>query len=346
MDLWILSSDFKKLGIVDTARSIIWANRFRECGDFEIYVAASAEMIELLQEERLVMRADDNMVGIIEKIIVSSIMDEGDFLIVSGRCLRSIFDRRIIWDQTVLSGNLETAMRQLITDAFISPAIEERKYTALTLAAAHGYTETVSTQYTGTALLEAIVELCAAYDYGFTITLGDNCLVVDFIKGVDRSTNQSAVPHVIFSPEQGNLLKTTYTRDKTLYKSVALVAGEGEGTARRSTTVQRSVDLTGLARREMFVDARDISSNEGEIADAEYLQMLAERGSQDLATAAFVESMGGNIDAEKLYIYKKDYNLGDRVTVINKYGVQATTQVLEIVETWDETGYTMTPTFG
>ena len=34
------------------------------------------------------------------------------------------------------------------------------------------------------------------------------------------------------------------------------------------------------------------------------------------------------------------------MTVINKHGIQADTQVLEIVETWDSDGYTVTPTFG
>lgn len=346
MDLWIYDEDFTRLGIVDTASSIIWANRFRQCGDFEIYVPASAEIMELLQEDRLVGRSDDDMLCIVEKVLINEDQENGDYLTVTGRCIRSILDRRIIWDQTALSGTVENVMRRLVADAFISPAIPERKYDKLTLAEAHGYTDTVQVQYTGDNLLEAIESLCAANNYGFKITLQDGLLVLDFYKGADRSASQSKNPRVVFSEEYDNLTASEYTMDKTAYKSVALVAGEGEGSARRRTIVSRNVDQEGLHRRELFVDARDVSSNEGEITDEEYLAQLAERGRTAMSEAARVESMQGTVEALQMYAYKEDYFLGDTATAINRYGVQADTQVLEVVEVWDETGYTCTPTFG
>lgn len=351
MDLWIYSEDFELLGVVDTASSIIWASRFRQCGDFEIYVPASAAMLDLLQIDRIVARTDDEMACFIEKVEITTDEENGDFMTVSGRCLRSILDRRIVWDQTQLSGTLENGMRKLVTDAFISPAIAARKYSGLTLAAAHGYTETVSAQYTGTNLLAAYEELCATKNFGFKIILERDGwkpgkLVLDIYKGVDRSMNQSKNPRVVFSEEYDNLTTSTYTKDKAAYKTVALVAGEGEGRARRRTTVSRSEDQEGLHRRELYVDARDISSNEGEITDSAYLAQLAERGSAGLAEATIVESMDGAVEAQQMYTYGKDYNLGDLVTVRNKHGVQADAQVLEVVEVWDDTGYTCTPTFG
>lgn len=346
MDLWIYSQTFELLGIVDTASSVIWADRFRQCGDMEIYLPASEEMLELLQNERFVVRQDSRMACIIEKVQTTTDEENGDYMTVTGRCLRSILDRRIIWDQTALSGNLENALRKLVTDAFISPKIPERKYTGLSLAPAHGYTETVETQYTGTVLLEALEELCAAYDYGFSVYIQDGGLVVDFYKGVDRTVEQLSNTAVVFSEEYDNLAGSTYTMDATAYKSVALVAGEGEGTARRRTVVTRSTDLSGLARREMFVDARDISSNDGEITDAAYTAQLAARGKADLSAASVVESMEGSVVTEQMYTFGVDYALGDHVTVVARYGRQANAQVLEVVETEDENGYTCTPTFG
>lgn len=346
MDLWILSEDFVPLGIVDTATSIIWANRHRQCGDFEIYVSSSAELMELLQEDRLVVREDDDMVGIIEKVKADTDEENGDFLLVSGRCTRSILDRRIVWDQTTLNTTAENAMRQLVTDSFISPAIAERKYDKLTLAAAHGYTDRVQVQYTGKNILETIETLCAANNYGFKVLLQDDMLVVDFYKSTDRSMSQSVNPRVLFSEQYDNLVATTYTLNKADYKTVALVAGEGEGSARRRTVVGRTVDQSGLHRREVFVDARDVSSNEGEITDEEYTAQLAERGATALSEAPIVQSMEGTIEPLQMYVYKQDYFLGDIVTVRNKYGVQVDTQVLEVVEVWDESGYTCTPTFG
>lgn len=346
MDLWIYSEDFAALGIVDTATSIIWANRFRQCGDFEIYISASAAMLDLLKEDRLVIRPDDEMVGIIEQVKTGTDTEDGDYIIASGRSAGSLFDRRIIWDQTEINGTVENGLRTLITDAFISPAIAARKYDRLTLAEAHGFTETMQTQYTGDNVLEAVENLCAANNYGFKVIRQGTKFVVDFYKGTDRTAGQAVNPRVIFSEAYQNLQSTEYTLNKKDYKSVALVAGEGEGAARRRTVVGRSVDQSGLHRREMFVDARDISSNEGEITDADYIAQLAERGTQSLSEAPIIQSMEGSIEPNMMYKYKEDYFLGDLVTVINKHGTQADTQVLEIVETWDSDGYTVTPTFG
>ena len=346
MDLWILTEDFQRVGIVDTATSVIWANRHRQHGDFEIYISASTAMLDLLQYDRLVMREDDDMVGIIEKIEISTDEENGDFLTVTGRCTRSILARRIVWEQTSHHGTAENAMRRLVNDAFISPTIEERKYNGLTLAAAHGYSDQVQVQYTGTNVKEAVESLCAANDYGYKMPLVGDVLELDFYKGVDRSASQSERPRVIFSEEYDNLTATTYTRDKTNYKSVVLIAGEGEGAARRRTTVSRSTDVSGLHRRELYVDARDVSSNEGEITDDEYMAQLAERGATALSEAPIVESVEGTVEPLQMYTYKVDYFLGDIVTVINKYGIAADAQVLEVVETWDQDGYTCTPTFG
>ncbi len=346
IDLWIYDENFTALGIVDNYNSLIWANRFRQCGDFEIYVSISADMIELLQEGRLVVRPDDDMVGIIEKVQTGTDEENGDFLTASGRCLRSILDRRIIWEQTVLSGTVENILRRLVTDAFISPAIAARKYDRLALAAAHGFPETTTVQYTGDNLLETVENLCAAYNYGFSIKLQDGMLVLDFYKGTDRSMSQHVNPRVIFSEDYDNLRATTYTLDKTAYKSVALVLGEGEGADRRRVIVERPTDQAGLHRRELYVDARDVSSNDGEFTDEEVDAQLAERGGTGLSECPIVESVEGTIEPMQMYAYKEDYFQGDMVTVVNKYGIQVDTQVLETVESWDEDGYTCTPTFG
>lgn len=346
MDLLIYETDYSLLAIVDTASSIIWANRFRQCGDFEIYIPASAALLELLTIDRLVGRTDDEMLGIIERVEIQTDEESGDFMIVTGRCARSILDRRIVWNQTIFSGTVENGLRKLVTDAYISPTDANRKYELLRLADAHGYTERARMQDTGTNLLEAIEERCAAYNYGFKITLDAGMLVLDFYKGNDRSTDQDALPRLIFSEDFDNLTASLFVRDKTGYKTVALIAGEGEGTARKKATVSRSTDVSGLARREMYIDARDISTNEGEVSDAEYTEMLAARGTSELQSAAVVESMEGTVEAGQMHKYKVDYFLGDTVTVINKYGITANSRVLEVVETWDENGYTCTPTFG
>jgi hypothetical protein len=347
MDLRIYREDLELLGIVDTASSIIWTDRFRQCGDFEIYVAASPEMLDLLAEDRWVVCPESEMVCIIEKVQLVTNDESGDYLTVTGRCLRSLFDRRIVWEQTQLSGTVENGLRKLITDAFIAPKLSQRKCERMVLAAAHGYTDKLSAQYTGEVVLTAVEELCAANDYGFKVTAKpDLDIEVDFYKGSDRTAGQDVNPRVIFSEEFDNMTGSTRVRDKTAFKTVALVAGEGEGTARRKVVVGEGTANVDLRRREMFVDARDVSSNEGEVSVAEYEKQLAARGDTALAEACVVESTEGTVQHTTQYVYGVDYFLGDRVTTIDKYGIRSDVQVLEVVRVWDENGYSCTPTFG
>lgn len=347
MNFWIYDESFKRLAIIDTAHSSVWANRFRQCGDFQIYVPASLDIMDIVLPadgtERFIGRTDgDEMLGVVETVETQIDDDVGELICIKGRCSRSILGRRIVWDQTVINSTAEYGLRRLVTEAFISPAIADRKYDKLKLGTAHGYTEHMEAQYTGDNILEIYEAVCAAKNYGFKMPLRSGALVLDIYKPVDRRSGRGAV---VFSEEYDNLAASTYSRDTTEYKSVALVAGEGEGAARRHTTISRDCDQTGLRRREMFVDARDVSSNEGAIPDAEYMAQLAERGRPDLAEAAIVETFTGAVEPVQ-YVYGTHYGLGDMVTIINKYGIRAEAQVLEVVESWDESGYTCEPTFG
>ena len=114
MDLYILDKTFKPIALIDNAASVIWADRYYDTGDFEIYIPASIKNLSILQEEYYVKRMDSDMVGIIEKINLKTDVENGDYLIASGRDLKSILERRIIWNQSNLSGKVEMILRQLI----------------------------------------------------------------------------------------------------------------------------------------------------------------------------------------------------------------------------------------
>lgn len=47
------------LGVVDDYSSIIWRPSFNEIGDFEIYLGATAKSLDLMRENRIVVRNSD-----------------------------------------------------------------------------------------------------------------------------------------------------------------------------------------------------------------------------------------------------------------------------------------------
>ena len=345
MNLYVLSPKYNKVAYLDSYRSLEWCERYNESGDFVLCVAATPETMQTIKKRMILQREDTGGICFVEDVeVVQS--QEDSLLTAKGRTADSVLNRRIIWTQTV-SKSSETAedfIRRLITENVISPAIAERQIPDVTLGERQGFTDVISMQITGDNLLTAISNICKIYNYGFRITLTDDKkLEFNLYRGADRSYNQSNLPYVIFSDTFDNLIETEYLTNETNYKNVALIGGEGEGTARRYQTIGESA---GLDRYELFVDAKDISSNEGEIIEDDYNKLLQERGKEKLSECETVEEYNGLIDTANTYTYRKDYELGDIVQIENKLGIQATPQITAVLESENENGYKIVPTFG
>lgn len=346
MDVYILNKDLNAVGLIDDYESLIWTPRYYEPGDFEIYTSASERTLSLLKLDNYVTRVGSDMVGIIESVKIESDPESGDHIIATGRCLKSLLDRRIIWSMTNVSGTVENCMRSLITANAVSPTLTYRAIPKLILGTAQGYTETMEAQFTGDNLLEVVVNLCKQYGYGFKIILNvDKNFEFQLYKGTDRSYNQSVNPFVVFAPEFENIVSSDYEHDKATLKNACNVAGEGEGSARKMYGVGST---SGLDRREMFVDARDLSSeteNETTLTTAEYNNLLIQRGREKLAENPETVTFEGEVESVRQFVFDRDYFLGDIVTVKNSYGVIAHPRVIEVIQSHDENGLLTIPAF-
>lgn len=341
MNIIVLDKEFNKMALIEDA-SVIWTTRYYDVGDFELYLGITAEKINLLQIGNYVMREDDEQVGIIENIKIEYKDDVGEFLSVTGRFAESLLERRIVWQQTRLSGTAENGLRNLINTNVINPVIENRKIPIIQLGDIKGYTDRLDAQYTGEDLLEINKNVAINTHTGFKFKFNNSGFDFELYKGTDRSYNQSANTFVVFSDEYDNLLSSEYEHITSAYKNVALVAGEGEGTARKTVIVG---DGEGLERYEIFVDAKNVSSNDGEISLEEYNKALKEKGEEKLVT--ITQAFTGEVDLGQNYIYKKDFFIGDVVTIENKnWGIYINSRIIEIIESEDESGYKITPTFG
>ena len=82
-----------------------------------------------------------------------------------------------------------------------------------------------------------------------------------------------------------------------------------------------------------------------ELRDVIYMPYLLERGYENLAEFGYVTSFEGTIEPNTTFAYKVDYDLGDLVTVENEYGISASVRISEVVEVWDDNGYSVEPKF-
>lgn len=348
MNLFILNTDLDAIRVMDTYESFIWTDRYYTYGDFEIYTPMMDDILTYIKQDYYLQNPNSEHVMIIEKLQISSDVEEGNHLQVTGRSLESILDRRVVWKQKTISGNLQNAIKTLLNENVISPSDSNRQISNFIFEASTDTaitSLTIEAQYTGDNLYDVISGICSERGIGFKVTLNsDKQFVFKLYAGSDRSYAQTENPYVIFSPNFENIINSNYIESKSALKTITLVGGEGEGSSRRYTTVGSG---SGLDRREMFTDARDISSEvDGEtISDSKYISQLQQRGKEDLAENIEVVSFEGEVESSQMFVYGEDFFIGDIVQVANEYGHETKARVLEFVTSEDEEGTSTYPTF-
>ena len=90
----------------------------------------------------------------------------------------------------------------------------------------------------------------------------------------------------------------------------------------------------------------DIVENDNVILrDLIYSVYLLSKGYENLAEYGATKSFEGVVEPDTTFKYKKDYFLGDEVTVENEFNIKAKVRIIEIVEVYDENGYSVEPKF-
>lgn len=82
------------------------------------------------------------------------------------------------------------------------------------------------------------------------------------------------------------------------------------------------------------------------VTDYTYLLLIRAAGANKLAEHIKTQEFNGEVDTVDTYEYKKDYDLGDIVKVMNEYGISAAAQITEVTESENsDTPYTVEPRF-
>lgn len=374
----------KVIGLIDTAKSVIWNSKYYGVGTFEIYAAATAENLALLKEDNYVTRIDRDDCGIIEKIEITNDPQDGLMIIASGSFCKAILNRRVVYEATlmgtgmnyywscsasVLRGNVETAVRSLIEKNAVNATDSNRNIPEIfwTSSDITGLMETIvidadaeteesaEKQVTYKYLQEFTDSVLEEYGLGAKMWLDRDLLKFRYkvFKGVDRSRDNTAgLPPLIFSQDFDNLNSSNYTLDKSAYKTTALIGGEGEGTERKCAFSYAWI--AGLERRETFVDASSISSTykEGEEEKSytieQYRKMLEAQGRQSIAALQKVETFDGELDlTNSELVFGEDYSVGDLITIEDKaIGKYINARILSATEVQDDDGYKIDIEYG
>lgn len=316
----------------------------REIGKFTINAMLDKESLYLMDKTKnYYVLLDDDVFGIIESVKRESDSETSKVFTIKGSLALKLLEYRVIEGQVTFKGKSYKYIEELVKQNLIMSDDSNRN---IALAVEFEDEErlkqicsTVDKQVTGGSLWDEISEIVEADK--LRIILKPNIVVIDtehpqnidgwtliIGAGEDRTRHRAnnAVSTVMFSQSLSNIANTDYIVDRSKLRNTVYIAGEGEGTDRKWYNIDVNSDITfgerkGWNRKELWVDARDIQSEQDnkKLTDAEYEELMKQRADEKAKDNDLSEEYKATVtDITKQYTYKKDYHIGDFVTIADE----------------------------
>ena len=327
------NKDLDFIGEVDDFTSFIYERKWFTYSNFQLVVENFDK--DLFQEGNyIVVNNDPYRSGQITKVNITD-----DTVTIKGFGIGFWFTDRITYptinkNTFSMSDYTENIMYELIKFNAIDSNITNRNFQNLIVNSTQGRGEKIAFETRYKVLSDELETISKTSRLGWNIKFDykNKRFIFESLVGIDRTVNQADVPPMIFSRRYDNILELEYTKDVSEYKNCAIVAGQGEGSNREIVIVNDN--LSGRDRKELFVDARDIEDGTN----------LADRGKSKLAENTIIESFEATIDTES---YRVEWDLGDFVTILDdEIGVISDTQIVEVVEIYEDGILSVEPVFG
>ena len=355
MLLYIYDENMILQGVVEKITSLIWRRKFWNVGEFKMLVPFTPQHRKFLRKNNIIMKQKDNEAAQIDYIHIQKNIRGVEEIEVHGKFITNWMDKRIVLNQITTTDTLPNIMERQIRENMTSPTDPKRLIPNVELM--HQTISRPKNEYSSEPfinLLRSVTDLSKATKIGFRMITDVKTRKHSLIlyEGRDFTADQKENPPCIFSQEFDNVVKQTFTNSVENYKNVAYVGGEEkQDTARQVEEVGE--DASSLARDEIFVNATDITTEYTEdgvqhtIPPAEYTAMLRQRGKQELRQHPETLSFDSSVYPHGNLIYRKDYDLGDRVTCVNKdWGVKINVRITEITEVYQKNEENIEITFG
>lgn len=361
MELYIFNRDLELQGMLDTFTSLRWVRRYHKAGEFELHCNLNINTLNLLKKENIIFKKDDIEAGYIETRQLKVDNNGQEYLEVKGHFVTNYLERRINWGILNYSGKTEELMRKLVLDNTINPSNINRKIPNLILGDLKGFKEKLDYQNSYGNILDCLENISNTSSLGYRNILDfkNRHIIFSVYKGVDRTINNGNIAPCIFSRDFENVLEQSYFDSINNYKNTCLIAGAGEGKDRKLTSIEEG---EGLDRYELYVDARDLQetksiekkdsagntiTEEVSIPIEEYYKILLQRGKEKLEECKEIQTFDSRINTNGNNIYKKDYDLGDIVTIVDKkWGLTIDARITEIEEVYEQQGLSINVVFG
>ena len=329
----------------------IWVEKYRNPGTFRIEAPLSSGLREFLPEGTFVTHQDTETVMYVENHEIDQKKNEDPTIKISGRCFTAYLEERTLgdymaffstqivdyvlasdetWDQVVTMIDSHIVNPLDPNDGLIGVEVDHVCTGAVTIEERpmrQGHVH------------QGVIEVLKVDDLGIKSVRPTNS-EPSIIFRVHRGENVSK--KVRFSWTRGDLENVKYFFSNKKLKTQVRVMGRW---------VQMIVNPTGVdnfGRRTGLLDATDIDQHENAYPSGGALFLvesaMAARGRQWLKAQSRVSITQADVSENTTIRFRKDYDIGDLVTVDGDFGSSAVMRVVEYAETEDETGTSGHPT--
>lgn len=316
IELIEIYKNFELIGINPVYSKFTWTRRFSSAGEFQLETHFSPEKFEELAEGNIIYKRNVDEAAIIEQRKVIQTAHDELKLIVSGRQLSCILDRRVFSFMGEIG--LGALLSQIVNNNFMAGAGVNRSMVAdgFRFIPSSLPNFNVSADYRNHSAYSAITSLCEEHGLGVKVryNLAERTFDLMFLQA-DESD-------VVFSKEFANVLEQNYRDDASEYRNVVYVGEQ---------FVHNDAAFRGLTRREMFVSAPREATHFVQTA----LDALHENGRVQMLSSTV------NPHSEQ-FRYMQDWDIGSIVTSRSaELGVSERAIVSEIVEIYGEEGLSL-----
>lgn len=342
MTLYVYNAALERIGLVEDIRSLQWLSEYQDAGEVKLVCSATPKNTGLLVDGNRLYCTEQPESAVIRE---AALEDKGKDATLTVRAPLSVsrWADRIVMATENITG---------VENGMLGLATKHRRGLPGTTAAAKGLTAKTDTQITWGSVLVAETSLAAASGLGFRENFAPETGVETFevYQGTDRTTGKEYNGY--FGDDIDNLSNLKIVQGSAGWKNVAIVGGQGEGTARKIITVTLG-SYAGDDRRELWVDAKDISQTyqvatpdgqggynytEATYTDSQYAALLEARGLEKLAAQLKTLEVSAEL-GQGLMRYGQDYFLGDIVPLkITRYGLRLSARVSAVRTVYEKTG--------
>lgn len=362
----ILDENLKKIDILRKYTFAQYTDKFREIGTFKIDARLEKENLYLLDKTKeYYVLFDSSVFGKIEDVKKVSDSEYERTLELSGRLGTLLFTKRVIAGTIKFKGTTAQFVRDVIYNEIVKDA-QSKRYVDIDIQYddkdyLDSFCSTLDKQVTGGYVWDNVQTALEQDKLGLYFVpivqtehipvnsaeptnISKWSLVVSAGKDRTKGNKKGNTP-VVFSQSLSNIARTDYEFRTEKYCNVAYVAGEGEEDKRKWYEVYQKKEVTagmetktGWQRNELWIDARDIQSENEDgstMTEQEYEKLIGQRAEEKFTENTIEETYNGTLtEANKQYVYGIDYVNGDLVTIVDdELGIEIEAQITGVTRT-------------